>query len=409
MTHGKHKLSVFTSAMVFALGAAASMDAFAKDESSSLEASIEAQADTPSVIILSETLGDAGYEMLLGNPDRISGSALSTQVDAAFAYANIDTIGNPAKTFDQIDSALAQGIPVILESAYWDVDGLHAFVSAYDASINLQKLENVALELSLDKTGQVIATDTTPTNVALMAGVPYEETGEAAAEARLERQTRDPIHWLAPFASEAYLTFPSDWIQHGLIPMYLIKNRDRFKMWRGTTIMGVKLCAIGIRGTNNISDWITNGQSQFLSSAMPYGGYSGDARIGYGWRERMNNIIFEIDEVLDQENCDDIYVTGHSLGGATTAAVAFALDHGGGKDINAAIAFNPARVGNLAFRSEINSLIWQVELYCRHWDPVWDVPIGLRHFGNGQDGCTYWGNAVTYINLAANHNMDLWL
>jgi len=50
----------------------------------------------------------------------------------------------------------------------------------------------------------------------------------------------------------------------------------------------------------------------------------------------------------------------------------------------------------------------KVEVFCRKLDPVWAVPVGLEHVGSN-NGCTYWGSSVSWINLVANHAMTLWL
>ena len=50
----------------------------------------------------------------------------------------------------------------------------------------------------------------------------------------------------------------------------------------------------------------------------------------------------------------------------------------------------------------------KIEVFCRNLGPVWAVPAGLEHDGSN-NGCTYWGSSVSWLNLVANHAMNLWL
>ncbi|GAB4187649.1 MAG: hypothetical protein Tsb002_13120 [Wenzhouxiangellaceae bacterium] len=371
------------------------------------ETSVVAASETAksSIVILSESLGDAGYEMMLSGADRLSASELGQRTDVMLVYADIDSLDATEKTFAIIDQALAINLPVILESRDWNAQKLHAFVRKYDSNISLKDLENVALELIRGDDGIVRAADTNPSEVAMTVGVPYEDTAEAQAYAQLHAPTLAPIHPAAPYASAAYMP-----LAPAIGPYTVIRDRDVYKIWfaQGSGA-GQNHCVIGLRGTNSIGDWLRDGQSQFFSSRAPYSGYTGNARIGAGWRQRSDNIFFEINQVLQQWDCEFIAVTGHSLGGAMTAVIAFNLAKFG-HIIVETVGFNAARVGNVAFRDELYQILHDdPELFCRRGDPVWSLPLGYHHFTRGTDGCTFWGPRVSTINPIANHSMDLWL
>ncbi|GAB4187663.1 MAG: hypothetical protein Tsb002_13140 [Wenzhouxiangellaceae bacterium] len=400
----QYKLTILASALLVSVCATVSAQSTTDGYGAESQVSVEAELAKPALVVLSDTFGDAGYEMLLSDTVRRSGSELDQQTEVLLVYANIDSLEASEKTFAVLDQALARGLPVVLESNNWDVSALHAFVQKYDAEVSLKGLKNVALELSMSTEGQVQAVDTTPSEVAMIAGVPYEKTSEAQAYAQLHTATLAPVHPFAPFASAAYSTNPgntSGWV--------LRVNNDIYKIWtltQGTT----RSCMVSMRGSNSIGDWARNGQSEFTTSTTPYTGYQGSARIGRGWRTRLDNVILAINNSVDSFGCTVHHTTGHSLGGAMAAVVAFALDRRFGDPIYNVVGFNAARTGNAAFRDEFNaSTSRQPLLFCRHLDPVWPLPTGFVHFSNGANGCTHWYPSVSTIFPWRNHSMGLWL
>jgi Lipase (class 3) len=215
-------------------------------------------------------------------------------------------------------------------------------------------------------------------------------------------RTVAPFSYYAWFANNAYQATASDRVI-GTRLYSVTLNRDVVKVWRSTS-NGTTDCIVAWRGSASTGDWLRNIESQFgLSVAVP-GEPNNVARIGHGYASRLSTYKAEVDGVP----CNNAYsVTGHSLGGAMAEAYSFTIRT---KKPNLE-AYNPARVGNARFRTQLVAelgSIAKVKVYCRHIDPVWYVPVGLEHVGNN-DGCFYWGPAVSWWNPVANHAMNLWL
>jgi len=368
----------------------------------------KAQGDVP-VIVLSEQLGDAGVAASASTSVSLP-AELVTEVPFALVYADVDSIKDREAAISALRKARAREFPIVLESFSWDVAKLHAFATAFAPELDLKQHQNVALELSVQD-GRFVATDTTPSRTAMLLGVPFEQTDEGRSE-RAEASSRAPIDWLAPFASLAYQTNPGTPYQH----FFLVTNLDVLKIWIDDNSIydsfALGDCVVSFRGSTDIGDWLRNGQSQFTFGAYPYPTYSwwGLARIGGGWRSRLDNIYNHVESVLDL--CQSVHVTGHSLGGAMGSSAGFRISKTSPYNNTVYLAvFNPARVGNSYFKSEYNSDAQTTtpRIYCRHGDPVYWVPTGFEHIGNGSGGCTIWGDQVAAWGSTANHNMDLWL
>lgn len=80
-------------------------------------------------------------------------------------------------------------------------------------------------------------------------------------------------------------------------------------------------CLISVRGTDTISDWLTDGH---FSGARGPNGFM----VHRGFNNTMNNILPQVRKTLTGRNPSAIHLVGHSLGGAVATLLADALkDH----------------------------------------------------------------------------------
>jgi hypothetical protein len=360
--------------------------------------------DRTPVVQLTSTVGDVGFEMFDGKTRRVSLSRLPMETTDAIVYIDVDSLDLSRKRTQAIlDLASDLGWVVMAESGTWNVPRLHAFLAAYYPGVDTTGLQNVAVRIASGK-GRTLITDLTPTEAAVEVGVDYLQTTEAQALMRSVFNTRAiaPGSNYAWFANNAYQATASNRTL-GTRSYTVALNRDVVKVWRSTS-NGTTDCIVSWRGSSTAGDWLNNIENQFGSAvAVPGESSSNAARIGSGYASRLTNYRSAVNAVA----CNNTYrVTGHSLGGAMAEAYAFTIRS---KRPNLE-AYNPARVGNASFRTQLVSALGtaKVEVFCRNLDPVWTVPVGLQHVGSN-NGCTYWGGSVSVINLVANHAMNLWL
>lgn len=360
--------------------------------------------DRTPVVQLTSTMGDVGFEMFDGKTRRVSLSRLPMDTTDAIVYIDVDSLDlGRKKTQAILDLASDLGWVVMAESGTWNVPRLHAFLAVHYPGVDTKGLQNVAVRIASDK-GRAVVTDLTPTEAAVEVGIDYLQTTEAQALMRSSFATRAiaPGSNYAWFANNAYQATASNRTL-GTRSYTVALNRDVVKVWRSTS-NGTTDCIVSWRGSSTAGDWLNNIENQFGSAvAVPGESSSNAARIGSGYASRLNSYRSAVNAVA----CNNTYrVTGHSLGGAMAEAYAFTIRS---KRPNLE-AYNPARVGNASFRTQLVSALGtaKVEVFCRNLDPVWTVPVGLQHVGSN-NGCTYWGSSVSVINLVANHAMNLWL
>jgi hypothetical protein len=397
---------------LLAAGIAASTIAMAGSGASALQAARPGSKpgkpvvgdDRTPVVQLTSTIGDVGFEMFDGKTRRVSLSRLPMETTDAIVYIDVDSLDLSRKRTQAIlDLASDLGWVVMAESSSWNVPRLHAFLAAYYPGVDTRGLQNVAVRIASNQ-GRAVVTDLTPTEAAVEVGIDYLQTTEAQALMRSSFATRAiaPGSNYAWFANNAYQATASNRTL-GTRSYTVALNRDVVKVWRSTS-NGTTDCIVSWRGSSTAGDWLNNIENQFGSAvAVPGESSSNAARIGSGYASRLNSYRSAVNAVA----CNNTYrVTGHSLGGAMAEAYAFTIRS---KRPNLE-AYNPARVGNASFRTQLVSALGtaKVEVFCRNLDPVWTVPVGLQHVGSN-NGCTYWGGSVSVINLVANHAMNLWL
>lgn len=355
------------------------------------------------VVSLTQTMGDVGFEIFDGQTARYSLSTLPNNVDNAIVYIDVDSIAlNKKKMKAVLDLARDLNWVVMVESGSWNVPRLHAFLNTYLPQTKTKSLQNVAVRIGWDKRAAVV-TDLAPSDAAIEVGMDYRQTSAAKALVAntLLSAKLAPGSNYAWFANNAYQATASN-RQEGSLYFTVALNRDVVKVWKSTS-NGTTTCVVAWRGSSTLGDWLNNIQNQFGTPVAVPGFSTNAARIGSGYASRLNSYKAAVDAVA----CNNTYkVTGHSLGGAMAEAYAFTIK----SKVPAMEAYNPARVGNASFRTQLVSALGssRVEVFCRNGDPVWVVPVGLEHVGSN-NGCSYWGAQESWLNLVANHSMALWL
>lgn len=364
------------------------------------------RSDRTPVIALSSTIGDVGFEIFDGKTQRYSLATLPEDATDAIVYINVDSIDPANKKNMRGILKLATDLnwTVIAESGSWNVPRLHAFLKAYYPRMNTKGLQNVSVRITSDRKRSSVS-DVTPSKAAVEVGIDYLKTteGQALLGNTFTTKTLAPGSDYVWFANNAYSDTASN-RQVGDRYYTVALNRDVVKVWKSTS-NGTTDCIVSWRGSHTASDWlITNLQSQFGTPAPVPGESSGNnARIGYGYAERLKNYRSSVNSVA----CNNNYkLTGHSLGGAMAEAYAFTIRYTRPR----IEVYNPSRIGNASFRDQILPIIGpsRIEVFCRTLDPVWPVPLGLQHIAMN-NGCTYWAGPVSWFNPFANHALSLWM
>jgi predicted lipase len=140
---------------------------------------------------------------------------------------------------------------------------------------------------------------------------------------------------------------------------------------------------VSFRGTDSLYDWMYN-LSRWSSTFLQK-----DISVHTGFLNHMTDVYSEIQDGIRQLYGNDvhmiqnIYVTGHSLGGAVSVLFgAKTAQENPGLRIYVT-TFGGPRVGNYAFKSWcINTHNLHIERYHNKWDMVTHLPyFGYYHFG----------------------------
>jgi Lipase (class 3) len=389
------------------------------------------------VLMLTHTAGDSAREMVSGGAVTYRLSNFPFNTAKAVVYLDVDTF-NAHSRVNKEALALAReaGWPVVIESNEWNSKRVAEVAAMLFPGTNISTLKNTSVIAEPGASGWTVR-DTSPSVVAVKAGVPLAETLEYKQAKTFEQEQtamlgaddnrrkllkgRAPGSLYARFAQLAYEANPPNvhttihHIPHGelasgpILQYQLIYNADVVKVWRA--VFGTygnwaphAHCVVAWRGSASGGDWLRNIESQFgRSQRVPGEPNTNTARIGHGYASRLKNQIGNV----STQPCNTQAITGHSLGGGMAEAHAYWSRNR--ELITRVEAYNPARVGNSHFVNGYgNRLGARTGVYCRHEDPVWAVPFGLKHVGYN-NGCTYWGARKSLLNPVANHDMSLWL
>jgi predicted lipase len=129
-----------------------------------------------------------------------------------------------------------------------------------------------------------------------------------------------------------------------------------------------KYLIVSFANSNDVQDWI--GNFIFSKKKTVYGGIHTDFWESY---EKLFKKIIETMHTLNFYD-KDIYITGHSRGGAL--AVLFALDNPYNMNVKKLTTFGCPKVGDKKFKeSFINRVKFEVNRYVNYLDVVPTIPI----------------------------------
>lgn len=364
------------------------------------------QQVTAAIGSVSDHVGELGAEFghaMLSN-------SKSRPMTVSPVYANVDDIhsDNPKDpTLIALKSAVALKRTIILESNRWDSGALEAVAS-----------EVLRMPISEDSSSLLFATWS-------KSGWSVSRSlSDLYTEMNVERhQIVDPDDFqtkalggstkLGGFLYDhAYATFQDTWNVSNSTQIYRPAD-EIFAIWKRNGSTGS--CVVAWRGTSNTGEWVGDAVSQVLQvgyNLIPFE----SVRVGSYWRDRLFFRRNEIVTRLEQNGCKtggQVYVTGHSLGGAMAIIFTYSLMKEAAWNVHTLVAFNPARVGNNSFVNSFNSLASQKALrmhaYCRAGDPVRILPIDLptRNVYYTEQ-CTFPGAQFSTSNVKLNHGLTLW-
>jgi hypothetical protein len=372
------------------------------------------------VLMLTQTYGDSAREMFAGGAVGYTLRNFPFQSTKTIVYLDVDTF-NPRSRLNQEALALAKeaGWSVVIESDTWNAAAVRAMAYRLFPEARIETLNNTSIVVESTDAGLRVR-DTWPSEVAAIAGVPYTDTTEGEVTRALSVPKKASIHWSAIFAAKAYERNPGDIIYENK-RWQLGINHDVVKMWAYENPRVGPQCIVSWRGTDTTGDWLRNLQNAVGGWArVPGFDNSGSyIRIGGGLAARLSNYK------LSPLQCREVYVTGHSLGGAM--AQAYALREFVKRDwsddprenVMGVYAYNPARFGNYSAAVNLaNSTVRgypqkALQTYCRVGDPVHKLPAGDYYQGTydlpgTREQCTHMAPRAS-ANVIHNHRMLHWL
>jgi len=139
---------------------------------------------------------------------------------------------------------------------------------------------------------------------------------------------------------------------------------------------------ISFRGSSSIRNWIQD--LQIYSSHTPFGGGSGNVATGFYnvYTALQSAVLTQLRALAQSQSGYNIYVTGHSLGGAVAALCATDLSVNQGYNAISTLTFGEPRVGDGTFANFLNAHVAQVTRNTHADDIVVHLPpnaFGFQH------------------------------
>lgn len=387
------------------------------------------------VVKLSEKMGAVGIEAKASGINLVDSAKNLSANTARILYIDVDSLGNANEEaiFAKAAKGLAQGYSVVFETSQFDFDNMHEKVFSHfpDAYYNDIKDVTLLLEMQGD---QLVAKRLDPQEFSALAGVqpqmediaanllikantPKLNNGETQDRALNETADRSlwgsipsNIQYTLPFAEKAYDSNPS---HSGYSLRY---NSTYVDVWKQNN---VSRCVVAWRGTDvtNLWDIYADLSSQFGSKQIDYtiSGMKG----GLGFVNRLHGYDDAVNNQLSSIGCNDIAVTGHSLGGAVAQVhmVQLGFSALAGR-LESLVVYNSPNTVTSSTRSYFESNIaWRIDdgyhALCKYHDwLVNPVPIGFVRLGpensSPNSGCTYVASGTWSPLPTTNHSLSLW-
>ena len=160
---------------------------------------------------------------------------------------------------------------------------------------------------------------------------------------------------------------------------------------------------IGFRGSSNIQNWISDIKIMLIH---PYADNS--IAVDKGFYKLYDilkpNLMSIISNLAMKYNTKDLFITGHSLGGALATICAFdMLYHEFQYNVKYLVTFGSPRIGNVYFSDYFNSFQIESKRVTHYYDIVPHVPeefLGYKHISNeiwyNEDNTNYYVCNDTY-------------
>lgn len=161
---------------------------------------------------------------------------------------------------------------------------------------------------------------------------------------------------------------------------------------------------VSFRGSSNIKNWISNIQ---ISKVNPYNNTGIAVSKGFykDYSYIKSDLLDNLSLLKKEYKTNNIFLTGHSLGGALATLMAFdILNKYTNYNIKYLITYGSPRVGNKDFSSVMNKYNYISYRVTHYYDIVPHIPeefMGYSHISN-----EIWYNEINSIYNICNDNVD---
>ncbi len=427
--------------LLIAMIAALPMIAHSEGSSKKFEESVlldteiaDASVDIAHVLLLSEKMGEIGLEAVGMGIPVVREKIFADWPGDKMYYVDVDTL-EPSEyqaAFDLLRQGLVRGSPIVLETSQFNLKKLQHIVSVEFPEVDLTTVDDVNILLQIDA-GKVMSKAVDPSEMAMYAGVPHSRTTDykySRLVSKLrpnEEISENPNKWggsltlfsktVLPFAALAYTSSPATYSGYSLVMNYTEVDVWAKPLHARTTD---KRCIVAWRGTNNLTDVYADLRSQIsYSNQLIPNAQNAIMRGGRGFVNRVSAFYEVVFDRLVEQRCAEVYITGHSLGGAAAQinALQMVYDNAMRSRFHGVGVFNsPNVVDEFTLGRPLTVLRANgiVDVNCRYHDwLVNPLPSGLHRLGSADSEkvsrCTYvredskWSPFPT-----TNHSLTWW-
>jgi triacylglycerol lipase len=157
---------------------------------------------------------------------------------------------------------------------------------------------------------------------------------------------------------------------------------------------------IAYEGSQDLTDWMIDLE---ISKLIPYKDYP-TAKVHYGFWQAYSSIRQELYTTLQKEEITNLFITGHSLGGALSTITSLDIAEELGYPNISMINFGSPRVGNPDYVEIYKQYIKNYYRVTHGSDPIPRLPptlLGFYHIGNE---IYYPNSTLSYISCTESEN-----
>jgi triacylglycerol lipase len=134
-------------------------------------------------------------------------------------------------------------------------------------------------------------------------------------------------------------------------------------------------CVIAFRGTDDVGDWIANLDRRAVRT--PHG------EVHRGFHDSYQRLKSQITSIIESEQPEQLWITGHSLGGALAVVCAYDLAANEDKEINGLVTFGQPMVVRSEMADHLDDvLLGKFAHYVHAMDLVPRIPPSFQHCGS---------------------------